>query len=73
MSETKYQKFCRLAENRMNNILKQLDLLSNLSNKSSYDYSSTDVDKILKALKNAVSNVEHAFKADSKSKKFSLR
>ena len=73
MNETKHEKFCRLAENRMNNTLKQLELLGNLSNKSSYDYTQQDVDKILKALKAAVSSVEHAFKADSKSKKFTLR
>lgn len=73
MNETKHEKFCRLAENRTNNILKQLELLSNLSNKSSYDYSQQDVDKILKAIKSAVSNVEHSFKADTKNKKFSLR
>ena len=73
MSEIKYEKFCRLAENRMNNVLKQLELLGNLSNKSSYEYTKEDVDKILKALKNAVSNIEHSFKADAKGKKFSLR
>ena len=47
MSENKHEKFCRLAENRTNNVLKQLELLANLSNKSAYDYSAQDVDKIL--------------------------
>ena len=73
MNESKHEKFCRLAENRTNNVLKQLELLSNLSNKSSYEYSKQDVDKILKAIKAAVSNVEHSFKADAKNKKFTLR
>lgn len=73
MNETKHEKFCRLAENRMNNVLKQLELLGNLSNRSSYDFTQQDVDKILKALKSAVANVEHSFRADSKSKKFTLR
>lgn len=73
MNETKHDKFCRLAENRMNNVLKQLELLGNLSNRSSYDFTQQDVDKILRALKSAVANVEHSFKADSKSKKFTLR
>ena len=73
MKETKHEKFCRLAENRTNNVLKQLELLANLSNRGSYDYSQQDVDKILKAIKNAISNVEHAFKADTKNKKFTLR
>lgn len=73
MNETKHEKFCRLAESRMNNVLKQLELLSNLSNKSSYEFSQQEIDKIIKALKNAVSDVEHSFRADNKTKKFTLR
>ena len=73
MSENKKEKFCRLAENRMNNILKQLELLSNLSNKSTYEYTDEEVAKIIKTLKQAVSNVEHSFSAEKKSKKFTLR
>ncbi len=73
MSESKHDKFCRLAESRTNNVLKQLELLSNLSNRSSYDYSQQDVDKIIKAIKSAVSDLEHSFKVDTRNKKFSLR
>ena len=73
MNETKHEKFCRLAENRMNNVLKQLELLGNLANRNSYDFNQAEVDKIIKALKSAVSSVEYSFKADSKSKKFTLR
>lgn len=71
--ETKREKFVRLAENRMNNALKQLSLLENLSNKTSYDYNSTDVDKIIKTLKAAVASIEHSFKDEDKCKKFSLK
>lgn len=73
MDESKHEKFRRLAESRTNNVLKQLELLSNLSNKRSYEYSAQDVEKILKAIKVAVANVEHSFKADTKNTKFSLR
>ena len=73
MTESKHEKFCRLAENRTNNVLKQIELLGNLSNKSAYDFSQQDVDKIIKALKMAISELEHSFTVDSKSKKFTLR
>ena len=70
--ETKRDKFVRLAENRMNNALKQIQLLSNLSNTRAYEYTEEDIQKIVKTLKNAVSELEHSFKMDNKNKKFIL-
>ena len=58
MEESKRQKFVRLAENRVNNALKQIELLGNLANGSVYEYTQEDVEKILKCLKNAVSDLE---------------
>jgi len=72
MEETKKEKFTRLAESRMNNALKQIQLIGNLSNTSAYEYSPEDVDKILKTLRKAVNELEVTFKGDSKAKKFSL-
>ena len=71
--ETKREKFIRLAEKRMQNTLHQIDLLANLSNKQQYSYTEEDVSKMLKALKEAVSNVEHSFKRNGVVRKFSLR
>lgn len=72
-NETKREKFVRLVENRMNNTLKQIELLSNLSNKSAYEYNQSDVDKILKALKHAISDLEKSFNASNNiQKKFKL-
>ena len=70
--ETKRERFVRLAENRMNNVLKNIQLLSNLSNTSAYEYTREDVDKIIKALKVAVSELEKSFTPSSNSKKFKL-
>ena len=70
--ETKREKFVRLAENRVNNVLKGIDLLSNLSNSSNYDYTQEDLDKIVKSLKTAVSDLEKSYSSTSKSKKFKL-
>jgi len=73
MDETKREKFIRLAESRMNNALKQIELLSNLSNTRAYEYTSDDIEKMVKTLKNAVNNLEYAFKIDKKNNKFSLK
>lgn len=71
-NETKRDKFVRLAESRTNNALKQIELLGNLSNSSAYDYTNDDVEKIIKTLKNAISDLEHTYKLDKKNKKFTL-
>ncbi len=73
MEETKREKFVRLAESRMNNALKQIDLLSNLSNTRAYEYTKEDVDKIVKTLKNAVAELEKTYSTTTnKSKRFTL-
>lgn len=63
------ENFVRLAENRTNKILKDLDLLSNLSNTTNYTYSETDVRKIfdtlVKKLKDTEKRFEIAIKKDS--------
>lgn len=71
-NENKRDKFVRLAENRMNNALKQIELLSNLSNTSTYEYTQVDVDKIIKTLKQAVSDLEKSFTPSNTSKRFKL-
>ena len=73
MEETKRDKFVRLAESRVNNALKQIELIGNLSNTRAYEYTKNDVEDIIKTLKNAVSDLEHIFKMDSKSSKFTLK
>ncbi len=72
MEETKRDKFIRLAESRMNNALKQIQLLGNLANTSNYDYTEEDVDKMIRTLRKAVNELEASFKGESKSKKFNL-
>lgn len=72
MDETKREKFTRLAESRMNNALKQIQLIGNLSNTSAYEYTAEDVDKIIRTLKKSINELETTFKGDAKAKKFSL-
>lgn len=73
MEESKREKFVRLAENRMNNALKQIELLSNLSNTRTYEYTKDDAEMIVRALKVAISNLEHSFRQDKKNNKFKLK
>lgn len=71
--ETKREKFIRLAESRMDNTLKNIELLSNLANTSNYEYTQADIDKMIKALKSAVSDLEKSFSHSSNTnKKFKL-
>jgi len=44
------QKFVKLANRRVSSALKQIQLIGNLANRSSYDYTEEDVSKIFKAL-----------------------
>ena len=67
--ETKREKFVRLAESRMDNTLKNIELLANLANTSNYEYTKADVDKMIKTLKTAISNLEKSFSLSSSSNK----
>lgn len=54
MAESKRDKFIRLAETRTNKALEMIRLIGNLANKSVYDYSDKDVQKIFKALETEI-------------------
>lgn len=73
-SETKREKFTRLAEARVNKIINMLQLLGNCSNINTYDYSKQDVDKIFSVIENEVRETKRKFSKvnDKNNKKFSL-
>ena len=52
MSEVKRKRFVKVAELRVNRVLKNLRLIGNLSNKNNYSYTDDDVLKIRIALQN---------------------
>ncbi len=72
MSESKKEKFVRLAENRTNKALEMIRLIGNLSNKAVYDYSSKDVEKIFHALETEVALAKKQFTASGGADKFRL-
>ena len=55
------ENFIRLAENRTNKILKDIDLLSNLSNKTNYAYTDEDIQKIFLAISRKTKECEKKF------------
>jgi hypothetical protein len=70
--ESKKDKFKRLANARVNNTMKQLDLIGNLSNSTSYNYTDEDVKKILSTLNQKVKEVGFKFQESLKKEKFEL-
>lgn len=59
------EKFVRLATRRVNNALKSINLLGNLSNRSNYDYTQQDVDKIFRALQAEIASCKKRFDSAS--------
>lgn len=60
-SAGKREKFRILAENRTNNALIAIGRIGNLSNRQLYEYDDAEVRKVIKALREAVSEVENRF------------
>lgn len=59
----KREKFVRLAEGRTQAALSAIRKIGNLSNKRAYNYNDSDIKKITKALRDAISDVERRFSA----------
>lgn len=72
MSE-KREKFVKLAEGRTRSALNSIRKIGNLSNKRAYDYSDDDVKKIVRALRDAIADLEKKFSSSGQqSDKFKL-
>src|SRR4051812_37219350 len=57
----KRAKFVRLAEGRVQGALTAIRKIGNLANRRSYDFSDADVKKMMKALRDALSETERKF------------
>lgn len=60
------EKFVRLANKRVNNAIKSIQLIGNLSNKSNYSYHDDDVQKIIKALQDEINACKRRFELAQK-------
>ena len=59
----KSEKFKLLAEKRVNNAIKNINLIGNLANPSSYEYNDEQVNKIFTVLKKELETAQMKFKA----------
>ncbi|WP_271079168.1 hypothetical protein [Aurantiacibacter sp. MUD61] len=60
-SAEKHEKFLELAEGRTNKALLAIGRIGNLSNRSLYEWEEAELRKMIKALKDAISEVENRF------------
>ena len=68
--ENKRAKFRELAEKRVSNALKQIQLIGNLSNTRVYEYDEEDIKKIFKTLKEEMNLAEAKFKSKGRDRNF---
>jgi len=72
-STQKRDKFIELAKSRVNRAINMIRLISNLANKSHYDYTPEQTKKIIKALSDEVRSVEAKFASKKRgTEEFSL-
>jgi hypothetical protein len=57
----KKERFKRLASSRTNDVLKRLQVLANCANRSAYDYSEEDINKIFITIEKAVKDSKSKF------------
>lgn len=57
----KRAKFVEIATRRVNRVIKEIRLISNLSNRSAYEYSDEDVRKIARALQKELDAMKARF------------
>lgn len=75
-TESKSERFVRIAEARTNKIIDMIQLLGNCSNRATYDYTKDDVKKIFGAIESELKIAKSKFDigdSDIKEKKFTLR
>ncbi len=62
-SGSKHSKFRSLAESRTNKAIEAITRIGNLSNRQIYEFDESEVRKIVRALRDAVSAVESRFES----------
>ena len=73
-SETKRDKFVRLAEARTNKVISMIRLLGNCSNTRIYEYDKKDVQKIFSTIEDELKAAKLKYElSDTEDKKFTLR
>ena len=72
-SKDKKENFRRIAETRTNKIIKDIELLGNLSNKYYYEYTPKQIDLIFNAIQDELDSQREKFVETSQSSKKKFR
>ena len=73
-TETKRDRFVRIAEARTNKIINMMRLLGNCASPGNYEYTDEDIRKIFNALEKELKNTKNRFLGEeSKEERFTLR
>lgn len=72
MENKRRENFKRLAEARTNQVLKKLKILGNCSNRSSYDYTEEEINKIFSEIEKKLREVKARFTFPNKRHEFKL-
>lgn len=73
-TESKHDKFKRLAESRTEKVLNMIDLIGNLANLSNYEYSEKEIKEIFGTIERVLKENEAKFRKaeNKKGRKFTL-
>lgn len=69
MTETKNERFRRLAKSRGDRLLREIRLLGNLSNRKNYEYSDSDVESLLSPIEQELETTRALFSANTTSER----
>ena len=72
MANNRKENFKRLAEARTVEVLRRLKILGNCANRSNYDYSESEVNKIFGEIEKKVKDVKAKFTFPDREEKFKL-
>jgi len=73
LKEIKSYKFRQLSEKRTNQIIDKIRILSNLGNKSNYEYDQKDVKRIFQAIERALKEAKKKFESNSKKENYKFK
>lgn len=65
----KKERFVNVASKRVQKVLDTIDSLAKCANKNNYDYTLVEVNKMLKAIKEKVKNLENCYSSNTNSTK----
>jgi hypothetical protein len=68
----KRERFKKLAVYRTNEVLKRLKILGNCANRSAYDYTEEEINKIFSEIERKVREIKAKFNFPNKNKEFKL-